>query len=99
MYGRLVNNWCVFKALLTPRLIYNFVYYALFEFVGKLFNFDEKVIWRFLALIAKNKLGENGTLSLISIGVSFLMNAEKVLKTLIPPPPPVSAMSTYPSPS
>ena len=41
----------------------------LFEFVEKLVNLDEKVIWSFLTLIAKNKLDEKGTLSLISNGV------------------------------
>ena len=45
------------------------------EFVEKLVNLDEKVIWSFLTLIAKNKLDEKGTSSLISNGVSFLMNA------------------------
>ena len=37
----------------------------------------EKVIWSFLTLIAKNKLDEKGTLSLISIGVPFVMNTLK----------------------
>ena len=41
---------------------------TLFEFVAALFNLDEKVIWIYLTLIAKNKLDEKGTLSLISIG-------------------------------
>ena len=49
---------------------------ALFEFVEKMFNLDEQVIWSFLTLIAKNKLDEKGTLSLSSIGVPFLMNAK-----------------------
>ena len=31
---------------------------TLFEFVEKLVNFDEKVIWSFLILIAMNKLDE-----------------------------------------
>ena len=31
---------------------------TLFEFVEKLVNLDEKVIWSFLTLIAKNKLDE-----------------------------------------
>ena len=31
---------------------------TLFESVAKLFNLDGKVIWNFLTLIAKNKLGE-----------------------------------------
>ena len=48
---------------------------TLFEFVKKLFNLDDKVFWSFLTLIAKNKLDEKGTLSLINIGVPFLMNA------------------------
>ena len=48
---------------------------TLFEFVEKLTNLDEKVIWSFLTPIAKNKLAEKGTLSLISNGVPFLMNA------------------------
>ena len=50
---------------------------TLFEFVAKLFNLDGKVIWSFffLTLIAKNELDEKGTLSLISIGVPFLINA------------------------
>ena len=39
---------------------------TLFEFVAKLFNLDEKVIKSFLILIAKNKLDEKWTLSLIS---------------------------------
>ena len=47
---------------------------TLFEFVEKLVNLDENVVWSFLTLIAKNKLDEKGTLSLISNGVSFLMN-------------------------
>ena len=52
---------------------------TLFEFVEKLVNLDEKVIWSFSTVIAKNKLDEKGTLSLISNGVSFLMNARIVL--------------------
>ena len=48
---------------------------TLFEFVEKLVNLDEKVIWSFLTLIAKYKLDEKGTLSLISNGIPFLMNA------------------------
>ena len=43
------------------------------EFVEKLVSLDEKVIWNFLTLIAKNKLDKKGTLSLISNRVPFLM--------------------------
>ena len=35
---------------------------TLFEFVAKLFNLDEKVIWSFLTLIAKNKLDKRETI-------------------------------------
>ena len=48
---------------------------TLFEFVEKLINLDEEIIWSFLTPIAKNKLYDKGTLSLITNGVSFLMNA------------------------
>ena len=52
---------------------------TLFESVEKLVNPDEKVIWSFLTLTAKNKFDEKGTLSLISYRVSFLLNARKGL--------------------
>ena len=39
-------------------------------FFSKLFNLDEKVIWVYLTLIAKNKFYEKGTLSIIYIGVN-----------------------------
>ena len=51
---------------------------TLLEFVAKLFNLDEKVHWSFLTLIAKNKLDEKGTLSLIINVVRFLMNAQTI---------------------
>ena len=49
----------------------------------KLFIPDEKVIWSFLTLIAKNKLDEKGTLSLISIRVPFLKNVPFLMITKI----------------
>ena len=55
---------------LESKINQNFVWIS-----WKLFNLDGKVIWSFSILIAKNKLDEKGTLSLISIGVPFLMNA------------------------
>ena len=48
---------------------------TLFKFIAKLFILDKKVTWSFLTLIAKNKLEEKGTSSLINIEVPFLMNA------------------------
>ena len=45
-------------------------------------NRDNKVHWSFLSLIAKNKLDEKGTLSLISNGVPFLMNAVRIILTV-----------------
>ena len=39
---------------------------TLFEFVEKLFNLDEKVIWSFLTLIAKNKLDEKELTALLA---------------------------------
>ena len=58
---------------IVSKINQNFAW--IFEFPEKLFNIDEKLIWSFLILIAKNKLDEKGTLSLISIGVPFLMEA------------------------
>ena len=58
---------------IVSKINQNFAW--ILEFPEKLFNIDEKVIWSFLILIAKNKLDEKGTLSLISIRVPFLMEA------------------------
>ena len=55
---------------------------TLLEFVAKLRNLDNKVHWSFLSLIAKNKLDEKGTLSLISNGVPFLMNSVPIILTV-----------------
>ena len=56
---------------------------TLFEFVAKLFNLDDTVILSYLTLIAKEKnLMKIGTLSLISIGVPFLMNAKSTILCL-----------------
>ena len=48
---------------------------TLFEFVEKLVNLDEKVIWSFLTLIAKNKLDEKRNIKTYWKPGPILMNA------------------------
>ena len=72
--GKTFNRWWI--SCLMSKINHD---KTLFEFVAKLFNLDEKVIKSFLILIAKKKLDEKWTLSLISISVSFLVNAQIII--------------------